>query len=104
LLWIGAWRRGRADAWYGFAAPRQLRALGWTMLGLGGAFAVAGGVTFSQTPSDSVGGTVAGSLLIGGAYAASAAGVGLVFYDAGRRNGHLGLTVAADAGGLKLWF
>jgi hypothetical protein len=101
LLWIGSYQRGRSDAWRGFAAPKGLRALGWTLLGAGVAFAVAGGVTLSRHSIESPVGTVYGSPFIGAAYAATAAGGGLLFYTLGRRRE---LRLMAAAGGLTLWF
>jgi hypothetical protein len=103
LLWAGAWRRGQWDEWRGLAAPKRLRALGFSIVGLGVAFAVAGGVTLSQTSPESRAGTVTGSALIGGAYAATAAGGGVLLYTSGREWGRVRMKLTAG-GGLTLWF
>lgn len=103
LLWIGAWRRGRSDEWRGLIAPGRLRALGWSMLGVGVAFAVAGGVTLSQSLPESPAGTVVGSALIGGSYATLAASGGVLLYTSGRRRGAAEMKLTAG-GGLTLWF
>jgi hypothetical protein len=100
LLWLGSYHRGHSDVRRGFAAPKGLRALGWSLLGVGVAFAVTGGVMLSRYRIESPVGTVYGSPFIGAAYAATAAGSGLLFYTLGRRRE---LKVAAG-GGLTLWF